>query len=64
MKNNEDPFKQELAQKISEIILEKEQTAANKINAIFQSRRGFRNTILIIVFILFLILNLFSFKYL
>lgn len=56
--------KQEIAQKIADSIIEKEQDLANVLNGFFQKKKSVRNAIVIVAFILFLILNLLSFKYL
>lgn len=64
MKNENSESNNELAQKLAEKVLEKERGLASRINFIFQNRRVARNVILGIVFIIFIVLNLLSFKYL
>ena len=64
MKNELEESKEVMAQKIADSFLSKEQGIANSLNLFFQNKKLYRNIILVLVFIVFLILNLLSFKYL
>jgi hypothetical protein len=64
MKNEIGHSKLLVAQKVAEKVLMKERNIGQSINAFFAKRTIFRNGILILVFIVLLILNLLSFKYL
>ena len=64
MKNEIEESKEVMAQKIANSFLSKEQGIANSLNMFFQDKKRYRNIILVLVFIVFLILNLLSFKYL
>ena len=64
MKNEIEESKEVMAQKIANSFLSKEQGIANSLNMFFQDKKRSRNIILVLVFVVFLILNLLSFKYL
>jgi hypothetical protein len=64
MKNELEESKEVMAHKIVDSFLSKEQGIANSLNLFFQNKKRSRNIILVLVFIVFLILNLLSFKYL
>jgi hypothetical protein len=64
MKNEIEESKEVMAQKIADSFLSKEQGIANSLNLFFQDKKRSRNIILVLVFVVFLILNLLSFKYL
>lgn len=64
MKNELEDAKQGIAHKIADCILVKEQGIAKGLNTFFLNRKSVRNFILAFAFIVLLILNLLSFKYL
>lgn len=64
MKSEIEESKEVMAQKIADSFLSKEQGIANWLNLFFQDKKRSRNIILVLVFVVFLILNLLSFKYL